>query len=108
MEVETAAVYAGKEVLTEPGDQNRQRAQTGCEKREQENTPVMQNLFQQSVIVLPKVFKGCLEAFLKSDQGIAARHSDAPGFDLLGGQQILRHGANKSPREQVLRQHGKH
>ncbi len=69
----------------------------------------MQDSVQHSVITLPKVFKACLEASLKSDQRIPARRRGAPwaGFD-LAGQQELGHGGHESPREQVGRQHGKH
>jgi hypothetical protein len=46
MEFEGAAVYAGEEILSQPGDENRQRAKAGHEKRNQESTPVMEAKFE--------------------------------------------------------------
>ena len=41
MKLETAGIDAGKEILAQPRNQDRQRSQTGYEEAHQESTPVM-------------------------------------------------------------------
>src|SRR5258708_21037723 len=46
MQFESAAIYAGKEVPSQPGNQNRRRTQTTRKEHNQENSAVMGTHFQ--------------------------------------------------------------
>ena len=72
MKFESATVYAGEEILSEPRNQDCQRAKTAREERNQENTPVMETKLQQIAIAQSKSFEGFLKSLLKPYQRIAA------------------------------------
>src|ERR1039458_3500540 len=99
MKLESTAVYAGKEVSTQPRNQNCQRSETSHEERNQERPPVMEADLQQAAIAATKSLEGCLKAFLKSHQRIAAGRIF--GLLFLSPQQVLGHCRDDSPRQEI-------
>jgi hypothetical protein len=63
MKLESAAVNAGEEVAAQPGNQNREGAETERKERDQESAPVMERNLQQAAIALTKAFKGPSKRF---------------------------------------------
>ena len=104
MQLERAAVNAGKEIPSKPGNDNHQRPQTTREECDQESTPVMETNFQHAAIAATKSVKGRLKPLLEPHQRIAAGSIVPSCF--LSPQQILRHCRNNGPRQEIRRQHG--
>src|ERR1035438_2984592 len=103
MKLESAAVDAGEEVATQPGNQNRQGAETERKERDHESTPVMERNLQQAAIALTKAFKGHFKALLKAHQRIAA--SGMSRFPFFSPQEVLGHRRDDGPGQKIRRQH---
>ena len=106
MKLESAAVNTGEEVPAQPRNQDCQRSETSHEERDQERAPVMEADLQEAAIAATKSLEGCLKAFLKSHQRIAAGRIS--GLLFLAPQQILGHGRNDGSRKEIRGQHGEH
>src|SRR5256884_3647122 len=102
MQLERAAVDAGKEIPAEPRNQNRERAQAAREERNQESAAVAEANLQQAAIAVTKSLEGLFKTLLKSNERIAACGA---GFVFIFPQQILGHGGNDGPGKQVRGQH---
>ena len=72
MKLERAAIDAGKEIPSEPGNQNCQRTKRARKEHQQEHSPVVQTNFKQAAIAVTEYFKGLLKTPLKSHERIAA------------------------------------
>ncbi len=72
MKLERAAVHAGEEIPSQPGDQNCQRTKRAREEHNQEHSPVVERSFEQAAIAPTKSFEALLKTFLKSYERIAA------------------------------------
>ena len=106
MKRETARIYAGKEVLAQEGNDDRQRCQTRCEEHHQKCAPMVQSKCKKRAIRCAKAFEPRFEPALKPDQGIFARSISVDGF--LVSEKVLRHGRNDGSREHVGCEHRKH
>src|SRR5580704_14413768 len=104
MKFESAAVYVGEEVLSEPGNENCQRAEAAREERDQENPSVMERSLQQSAITPTESLEGRFEALLNSHEWIADRSISSLVF--IAPQQILRHSRDDRPGQKIGSQHG--
>src|ERR1700676_5129741 len=105
MEFETPGIHAGKKILTKPRNDNRERSEAGSKERDQKSSPLMETPLQQFVIGLAKNLKSLFEFLLHPDERVSADGSVRTYF--LSAQQILRHGGNDCPRQEVRSQHGK-
>ena|SRR5229473_333187 len=105
MKFESAAVYAGEEILSQPGNQNCQRAKTAREEGNQENTPVMETKLKQAAIAKAKSFEGLLKSLLKSYQRIAAGGRNICSL-FISAQKVLRHSRDNRAGKEVGGQHG--
>src|SRR5271157_2533138 len=98
---EGSAVYAGKKIPTQPGNQNCQRPKRRCEKRHQENPAVVETAVQQSAISVTKAFECPLKPLLQPDQGITARSGGSFVSYRIVPQKILGHRRDDGSREKV-------
>src|SRR5437879_2409927 len=103
MELERSAVNAGKEVLAQPGDQNRERTQTGREERNQKSSAVVEANFQQTAIAVTKSLTRRLKTLQQAHKRIA---TGGVPLVLLSPQKVLCHGRNDCPRQEIRGQHG--
>src|SRR5260370_1500817 len=100
--LERAAVHAGKEIPAQPRNQNDHRADTKHEECNQKNKPVMETNLQQAAKAVTKLLEGYLKTLLQAHERIAA----GSGFLLFSLQQVLCHRWNDGPRKEILGQPG--
>src|SRR5260370_35110406 len=97
VQLERAAVNAGKEIPAQPGNQNRKRAKTAREERNQESRTMAEAKFQQAAIAVTKSLEGLFKTLLKSNERITAWGTC---FLFISSQQVLGHGRDDRPGKQ--------
>src|SRR5204863_8636828 len=102
MEFERAAIHTREEVSSQPGNQYRQRPKTAGKEHNHENLAVVETSLQQAAIAPAKLFEGLLKAPLHSYERIATGTGTLP---TISARNIVRHGSNDRPGEQIRGQH---
>src|ERR1700690_1803477 len=108
MQLELSAVHHGKEIAPQPGHEQHKRANAYDYEAPQERGPMMQATLQHLVITVAEFFEAQFKSDLHPYQRIAAGGIQVAGFLLMASQQILGHGRDKSPGQQVGGKHGEH
>src|SRR5580700_2037116 len=80
VQFELAAIHGWEKILTQPGDQKRNRTSRHGKEHPQKNLPMLQADVQPLVIALAEAFESLFKTRLQPDQRIAARARQMSSF----------------------------
>jgi len=103
VENELAAVRAGKEILSEPGDEQKNR-KAGQQESRDKDAAMADETFEQGVVRISEIFERSFESTLKPDKRIAGRLA----FAFMFLQEIHGKRGNQGAGEDVGGDHGEH
>src|SRR3984893_16110253 len=106
VQLELSGVDHWKEIPSQPGHKKHERAGAYDYEAPQEHGPVVEAPFQHLVVAIAKFFEPQLKGNLHPHQGIPAGGVQVAGFLLVAAQQILGHGRDQGPGQQIGRKHG--